>query len=265
LLCYWRTSVADEMALDLRRIANALSVPAATVWKGALPDYAVENLRAEWLAHQNDKTRAASDAAEADVTIVPVLIGLKVLNPVVYHGQARNGRELCVVAGVRAHLAPDGGLFHHRTYPPWISRQHLDPGPADAVVGAIDASDHWLETHPLSAEIWQDLMAWFDGYWSAVTGNVLPDDYVITDECRVAVLTTPTSGAGKALLALYDHLLDSQDKHPLLSRFALGQEARASVTQELRLARFTAPRGMMNPEHGWHVPERTLSLDHATR
>ena len=136
-------------------------------------------------------------------------------------------------------LRGDGRIETSDKPAPWIARGHLNPGPEASLVGEVETSDEWLQRDPFAAETWADAMGWFDRYWAAVTAGEMPDGYIVADGCRIDVLTQ-RGGAGRHLLKLYDHLLVSDVRHPLLERFCLGGSPPTPVTTRLRAEWFAA-------------------------
>lgn len=80
------------------------------------------------------------------------------------------------------------------------------------LIGEVEALDKWLSEKPLEATTWNELMAWCDGLWDRVTGNRVPDGFVVLSDICMDIEESD-KGTGKEIIQLYDALL-AEEKVP---------------------------------------------------
>lgn len=258
LLRYWRNTLADEDLMGLDASDSPVRTSIDVVRTGTLDEASVRTLQRVWEEYRN---RAARDQTVADLTdtyegAVPVVIFMKGFGPEHEHGKTIGNKvsgKVHYTLYVPATLSPSGSFSFSADSLPWIGREFMLPNEeADddvPLVGQVDAFDKWLTDNPLGSPEWSDLMEWCDGLWAQVTGDRVPDGFVVLDEARIDVAKS-VRNAGRNLCQLYDALLAEEKTPNLLSRLYRGGTEHTIAGEALRRRQLPAPRGTMSTAYG---------------
>ena len=227
-LKYWKNSLADAQRLPANvEQANPLVIPFEGflyLMAGIIPAPIVEPFFASEEQKMNKERGITklSDRRWKSIDRLDIYIALFTLNPKPEYLQFAKGKKPIYPFCVPAVLSRDGKLEVHENFFPFVPREFLDPvtdGLHDFIFSSVDQIDKAAACRLAQFVDWQTYCEYVISVFFLITGMTLSsyqeEDFFIKTELTI-VVQEEKGGSSAAIIALYEHLLNSPNIPPLL-------------------------------------------------